>query len=75
MPSKLVKSFAKRTSKPVDEVEAKWNKAKKAILDNGISESDDSFYPQVVAVLKKMLGLKEQFLFAEKFKQILKDTQ
>ena len=59
MPSSIVQSYAKKTGKSEAEVEKKWDEAKASIVKGGTSESASNFYPQVVAVLKKMLGVNE----------------
>lgn len=59
MPNSIVKSFVDKTGKSVAEVEDLWNQAKKAAKDAGKSESDDTFYPYVTGVLKKMLKINE----------------
>jgi hypothetical protein len=59
MPNNLVLSFAKETEKSVEDVERKWNLAKKAALKT-YSESDKAFYPTVTTILKKMLGIQEE---------------
>jgi len=75
MPARLVKSFAKKTGKPVEEVERRWEKAKKIVSDEyEIGPTDDSYYGLVVGVLKKSLGIKETYLFADKFKKLLRES-
>jgi hypothetical protein len=75
MPVRLVKSFAKKTGKDITEVERKWEKSKKLVADEyGIDESDSQYYSLVVGSLKKMLGIKESYLFADKFKKLLREV-
>lgn len=57
MPSNVVKSFAEKTGKSTEEVEKLWDKAKEVAKDSGEEEN----YAYITGVLKKMLGLKENF--------------
>lgn len=55
--SALIKSFADKTGRSVEEVEKLWNKAKEIVKkEYKKSEEDSDFYRLVVGVLKKMLG-------------------
>lgn len=58
MPSNIVKSFAVKSGMSEYEVEQKWEEAKTAVKKK-ISEHDEKFYPNVVAVLKKMIHINE----------------
>jgi len=60
MPSDIVKSFAEKSGKSVQEVEALWNKAKEIVIEQGISEDDKSFYKILVGILKKMLKVETE---------------
>ena len=71
MPSNMVKSFAKRTGHSVAEVESKWDEAKRNVTDGGTPESHRLFYPKVVTALKRMLGMKEEHMFMDKFMRLL----
>ena len=73
MPSNMVKSFAKRTGHPVAEVESKWAEAKKSVTGAGTPESHRLFYPKVVTALKRMLGMKEDHIFLDKFMRMLSE--
>jgi hypothetical protein len=70
MPNKVIKSFAKKTNKSIEEIEAKWAKAKSIVSDE-VSENDPSYYARVVAILKKMIGLSENCTHVEKFRKFL----
>ena len=58
MPSSIVKSFAKKTGKDMDEVERLWKKAR-ALATNAKSTSDKDYYPYVVGILRRMLKMSE----------------
>ena len=53
MPAPLVKSFASKTGKSVDEVERLWDKAKSRAAEQGHEEE----YDYIVGILKNMLKL------------------
>lgn len=74
MPTPLLKSLAKKAGKPTAEVEKMWNSVKGSLIEQGEVESDSSFYPKLVGIIKKNLGLKENFVFLEKFKKLLGET-
>ena len=57
MPSLVVKSFAKKYGKSVDEVEKLWDRAKAAAFKS-MKQSDPNFWATVVAILKKMVKAK-----------------
>ena len=59
MPNSIVKSFAEKTGKSISEVEAEWDEAKETV-NKKISETDEKFYPTVVALLKKKLQINEE---------------
>jgi hypothetical protein len=54
----LISSFAEKTGKSVQEVEAAWNKAKDAAKEEGKEEDSENFYAYVVTILKSMLNIK-----------------
>lgn len=58
MPNDLVKSYADKTNKSVDEVEKIWNEAKAQAHDK-FGEESDSFWAYVNAIVQKRLGLNE----------------
>jgi hypothetical protein len=62
MPNNIVNHFVKKTGKSKDEIESSWNKAKDITKKqySKVKEDSDDFYPIVVGVLKKMLGLSEE---------------
>lgn len=64
MPADLVKSFAKKTGKSVQEIEKLWVKAKEVADEAGQKEN----YAYITGVLKKMLKLNES---ANSFKEYL----
>lgn len=62
MPSSIVKSFAKKSGKSIDEVEALWDKAIDLTTKRGLSSSSSSFYAYAVGILKKMLKVELNYL-------------
>ena len=72
MPSSVVKSFAKRTGKSVDDVEKIWNAIRDSLLSSGHKETDDNFYPMLVGGLKKALKLKEGKM--KNFKKFIEES-
>lgn len=63
MPSSIVASFAKKTGKSVEDVEALWKKAKVVVKDefSDIDKESDKYFQIVTGVLKKMLKIEESF--------------
>ena len=60
MPSPIIKSFAKKTDKTESEVEKLWKKAEDIVKkEYDKDKDDDSFYPIVVGILKRMLKIEE----------------
>ena len=55
--SALINSFAKKSGKSAKDIDALWNKIKSKLLSSGKSETDNSFYPILVSILKKQLNL------------------
>jgi len=66
MPSVIIKSFADKTNKSIDEVEKLWQKAKEIAKEQG----QENNYAYITGILKKMFGLNEHLTFSEflKFK-------
>lgn len=61
MPNSLVISFAKKSKKSVSEVEKLWKSAVDIVKkEYKAKESDKKFYPLVVGVLKKSLGINQE---------------
>lgn len=58
MPNDLVKSYAKKSGKSIDEVEKIWNEAKAAAEEKGLK--DDKLYSYANAMLQKKLGIAEE---------------
>jgi hypothetical protein len=52
----LIKSYAEKSGKTVEEVDALWEKAKTIASKNGFIEGEDDFYAFTVGILKNMLG-------------------
>jgi hypothetical protein len=73
MPNNIVKSFADKTNKSVDEIEKLWDKAKIQAKEQGKKESDDTFYPYVTGILKKMLKLENKKILS--YKNFLKEEK
>jgi len=61
MPNDVVKSFADKTGKSVDEMEKLWNKAKAKAKEEypDIKADSDEFYKRTMGIFKKMAGVKE----------------
>lgn len=74
MSGKLLKSFAKRTGVDIKNVRREWKAAKKELSLVGINETSPEFYTLILSSFKKRLGLKENYVFLEKFKTILRET-
>ena len=78
MPAAVVKSFAKKTGKSIDQVEKIWNAIRDSLISSGHKETDDNFYAMLVGGLKKALKLKEsnEMLtykqFMEKIKKVVR---
>jgi len=59
VPNSLVKKFAEQSKRSVASVEKAWNDIVDGVSKN--MDSDDSkFYPTVVSILKKKLGIKDE---------------
>jgi hypothetical protein len=58
MPTSALKSLAKRAKVSQDKAEAAWNKAK-AIVDRDYPKGVDYYYPLVMGITKRMLGISE----------------
>ena len=74
MPNSLVKSYAKKTGKSIDDVEKKWNEAVKITEDFfGIKQDkfDDKNYAYCTSILKSLLGIKEAISFKDFIKSNL----
>jgi len=64
MPTSALKSLAKRAKVSQDKAEAAWNKAK-AIVDKDYPKGVDYYYPLVMGITKRMLGISESIGLAE----------
>jgi hypothetical protein len=53
----VVKSFADKSGRDVEEVEELWSSIRNGLLKAGKSEEDDGFYKMLVGILKKQLNL------------------
>lgn len=71
MPAPLVKKFAKRSGKTTKQVDKMWNSVKQSLIDQGHSEDNSNFYPMLVGIMKRNLGLKEEYIFLDRFKKLL----
>jgi len=71
MPTPLMKSLAKKSGKTSAQVEKMWDSVKNSLKEQGHDENDQSFYPRLVGILKKNLGLTEQYTINEKFITLL----
>jgi len=59
MPAAVLKSFAKKSGKSIEELERFWNEAKKAATEKGLEKDSPQFFAFVTAIVKKRAGLKE----------------
>ena len=57
MPNSIVKSFAKKTGKSVQDVEKLWDKAVGIAAKQGLAKDSEAFFAYTTGVLKKMLKL------------------
>jgi hypothetical protein len=74
MYKKLIKSFSKRTDLSTSELTEKWFEAEKQTLSEGIDLESSEFYIKTLSTFKKKIGLKEEYIFLEKFRSLLKDS-
>ena len=59
MPAPVLKSFAKKSGKSIEELERYWNEAKKAATEKGLEKDSPQFFAFVTAIVKRRAGLKE----------------
>jgi len=59
MPAPVLKSFAKKSGKSIEELERFWNEAKKAATEKGLEKDSPQFFAFVTAIVKKRAGLDE----------------
>ena len=59
MPAAVLKSFAKKSGKSIEELERFWNEAKKAATEKGLEKDSPQFFAFVTAIVKKRAGLNE----------------
>ena len=59
MPTNKIKADSKRLHKPVKELEALWDNAKKIASSEDISEDSDKYYPYVMGIYKNMTECSE----------------
>lgn len=62
MPNALIRSYAKKSGKSVDEVEKMWEQAK-AEAHSKFATEDGHFWAYANATVSKMLGMKEHYTF------------
>lgn len=61
MPNSIIKSFAKKSGKSVQEVEKIWNEIKeKLIKQNYDDKNKELFYKILVTILKKKLKIEDE---------------
>jgi hypothetical protein len=60
MPNNVVRSFAKKSGKTVDEVEVLWKNAEDIASKNSDIDGEAK-YAYIVGILKKMLSIDEDF--------------
>lgn len=60
MPNNIVKSFAKKSGKSIDEVEALWDKAVKLAVKKGLVKDTGAFFAYVTSTIKKMIKLENK---------------
>lgn len=61
MPVSALTGIAKKAGVSLEKAEKVWDEAK-AIASKSYNEKDDKFYPIVMTITKKKLGLKESLL-------------
>ena len=57
MPADLVKSFAKKSGKSVEDIEKMWKDVKASLVKQGDDKDEDGFYAKLVGIMKKNLKL------------------
>ena len=62
MPNSIIKSYAKKTGKSIEDIEKIWNQAKTEAASKFDSENG-SFWAYVNATTRAKLGLKEHVTF------------
>lgn len=62
MPANIINYFVNKTKKSKEEIDSSWNKSKDIVKKQypKVQEDSEDFYPIVVGVMKKMLGLSEE---------------
>jgi hypothetical protein len=65
MPTPLLAKYANMLDMPIKDVEERWNHAKKIAKDEGHHPGDEGYWPIVVGILKRMLGLKHKTTMKE----------
>jgi len=64
MPAKLLASLAKKAGADMDKAESAWQRAKELAADR-FKPTDASYWPYVVGITKKALGLAESLTFSD----------
>lgn len=72
MPIPVIKSFAEKANKTVEEVEKLYKEAKAQVeSEYKIKEDNEKYYPLLIGILKKMLGIKDAIEICEHCNEIL----
>jgi len=72
MPAQVIQAFAEKSNKSKEEVEKLYKEAKKAVENQyKITEEDEKYYPLVIGILKKMLGIKDAVYICENCNSLL----
>ena len=69
MATDFIKSLADKTGESVEHIENIWKNAKKELMKDK-KTSDPSFFPSLVNIVKKEIGIEEDFL--DRFKNWIK---
>ena len=65
MPNRLVKSYAKKSGKSVDQIEGYWDEAKLSAKKAGFSKTEPGYWAYVNAITQKRAGLNEAMTFRD----------
>ena len=55
MTNSVVRSLARKTGRPIAEVNKTWDQAKVIVDTSGVRQSDPSYFPQIISVTKNLL--------------------
>lgn len=69
MSRRLIRNFADKSGLTYEQVSEIWKRSKKEL---NIEENNPQFYSELLILVKSKIGLKEEFLFLDKFKRLIK---